>query len=75
MARNNQMGGMLNRVTGLLGRSSGRTRTAGGGGGLPGKAAGFVAGFLSGGDQPKRGRGGRAGRGGRGGRARRGRRR
>jgi hypothetical protein len=67
--RTNQTGGMLNRVTGLLGRSSGRTRT--GGGGLPGKAAGFVAGFLSGGDQPRRGRSGRAARSGRAGRGRR----
>jgi hypothetical protein len=51
---------MLDRITGLMRQGSSRTRT--GGGGLPGKAASFVSGFLSGGEQSKRGRRARGGR-------------
>jgi hypothetical protein len=49
-------GGLFDQITGLVGKSGRRTRT--GGGGLPGRAASFVAGFMSGGDQAKGRRGG-----------------
>ena len=54
-------GGLIDQVTGLVSRGG---RTAKGSGGLPGKAASFVAGFLSGGgDKGKaRGRSGRRAR-------------
>jgi hypothetical protein len=42
--------GLLNRVTSTLGRTSGR------GGGIRGKAANFVRGFVSGGGANRRGR-------------------
>jgi hypothetical protein len=56
-------GGLFDQISGLVGRSGRRTRT--GGGGLPGKAASFVAGFMSGGDHPRRRRAGGARRTGR----------
>jgi hypothetical protein len=50
------MANILNRVSGMVGRTGKSSR----GGGIQEKAADFVSGFLSGGDQPKRrGRGGR----------------
>ena len=60
--------GLLDQVTGLVGKTGGRGGRSGGagGGGLPGRAASFVAGFLSGGDSKKRGRAGRGRAGGRG---------
>jgi hypothetical protein len=61
--------GLLNQVTGLVGRTGGRGGKTGGGG-MPGRAASFVAGFLSGGDSAK-GKGKTRGRGGRGRAARR----
>ena len=63
--RRDGAGGLLDQVTGLVGKTGGRGGRKGGagGGGLPGTAASFVAGFLSGGDS-KKGKGrGRAGRG------------
>ena len=57
-------GGLLDQVSGLVGKTGGRG-AKNGGGGLPGRAASFVAGFMSGGDSGKgksktKGRGGRA---------------
>jgi hypothetical protein len=49
----------MDQITGLVGktgRRGGGRRASGTQGGLPGKAVNFVAGFMSGGDQPKRGR-------------------
>src|SRR3954451_13776306 len=64
------MANLLNRVSGLVGKTGQAGRA---GGGMTGKAASFVTGFLSGGDEGKgrRGRGRRGGRrAARGGRAR-----
>jgi hypothetical protein len=49
--------GLVDQVTNMLDR--GGRRGANGGGGVTGKAASFVAGFMSGGDQRAKGRGGR----------------
>jgi hypothetical protein len=49
--------GLVDQVTHVLDR--GGRRGARGGGGVTGKAASFLAGFLSGGDNRKKGRGGR----------------
>ncbi len=45
--------GMLNQITGRLGRSTGRRKNKGGGS-LASKASGFVSGFLSGGGKSGR---------------------
>ena len=52
------MANLMNRVSGLVGKTGSAGRTSGG---LPGKAASFVAGFLSGGEQRKGRRGARRG--------------
>jgi hypothetical protein len=53
----NGVAGLVDQVTHVLDR--GGRRGARGGGGVTGKAASFVAGFLSGGGDRKKGRGGR----------------
>lgn len=47
-------GGLLNQITGRLGRSGGRRGAGKGGGSLASKASGFVSGFLSGGGKSGR---------------------
>lgn len=47
-------GGLLNQITGRLGRSGGRRGAGKGGGSLASKASGFVGGFLSGGGKSGR---------------------
>jgi hypothetical protein len=52
--------GLVNRVTGMLGRgagSRGRRGSGAAGGGLASRATNFVRGFMSGGSASRRGRG------------------
>jgi hypothetical protein len=51
--------GLVNRVTGMLGRNAGSrgTRRGSTGGGLATRATSFVRGFMSGGSASRRGRG------------------
>jgi hypothetical protein len=51
-------GGLVSRVTGMLGRGGGaRGRRGAAGGGLATRATSFVRGFMSGGSASRRGRG------------------